>query len=80
MGFRTTQLIHVAAKLGIADVLKDGPQDASALARAVGAHPRALYRLLRALACAVCLAPWAAGAETPAAHRLTQAELPPCRA
>lgn len=50
MGFRTTQLIHVAAKLGIADVLKDGPQDASALARAVGAHPRALYRLLRALA------------------------------
>jgi len=50
MGFRTTQLIYAAAKLGIADLLKDGPQDASAIASAVGAHPRALYRLLRALA------------------------------
>jgi O-methyltransferase domain/Dimerisation domain len=49
MGFRTTQLVHVAAKLGIADLLKDGPQEASAMATAVGAHPRALYRLLRAL-------------------------------
>jgi O-methyltransferase domain/Dimerisation domain len=50
MGFRTTQLVHIAARLGIADLLKDGPQGASALATAVGAHPRALYRLLRALA------------------------------
>jgi len=50
MGFRTTQLVHVAAKLGIADALEDGPQPVSALAAAVGAHPRALYRLLRALA------------------------------
>jgi ubiquinone/menaquinone biosynthesis C-methylase UbiE len=50
MGFRTTQLIHVAATLGIADLLKDGPRDASDLASAASAHPRALYRLLRALA------------------------------
>jgi len=50
MGFRTTQLVHTAARLGIADLLADGPRDASALADAVGAHPRALYRLLRALA------------------------------
>ena len=50
MGFRTTQMLHVAAKLGVADLLKDGPQDASTLAAAVGAHPRSLYRLLRALA------------------------------
>jgi hypothetical protein len=50
MGFRATQLVHVAARLGIADLLRDGPQDASALATAVRAHPRALYRLLRALA------------------------------
>ena len=50
MGFRTTQLVYIAAKLGIADVLADGPQQPSALATAVGAHPRALYRLLRALA------------------------------
>ena len=50
MGFRTTQLVHIAARLGIADLLEDGPRDVSALATAVGAHPRALYRLLRALA------------------------------
>lgn len=50
MGFRTTQLVHTAARLGIADLLVEGPRDASALADAVGAHPRALYRLLRALA------------------------------
>src|SRR5262245_37862159 len=50
MGFRTTQIIYAAAKLGIADLLKDGPQDASAMASVIGAHPRALYRLLRALA------------------------------
>src|SRR5689334_11751743 len=50
MGFRTTQLIHIAAKLGLADRLKDGPQHAATLAAATGAHPGALYRLLRALA------------------------------
>jgi hypothetical protein len=50
MGFRATQPVHVAAKLGIADLLQDGPQPVSALAAAVRAHPRALYRLLRALA------------------------------
>ena len=50
MGFRTTQLIHVAAKLGIADRLEDGPQEVAVLASAVGADPRALRRLLRALA------------------------------
>jgi hypothetical protein len=50
MGFRISQLIHVAAKLGIADVLKDGPQSCDDLAKAVRAQPRALYRLLRTLA------------------------------
>jgi hypothetical protein len=50
MGFRATQLVYVAAKLGLADQLENGPQTAEALARAVGAAPRALYRLLRALA------------------------------
>jgi ubiquinone/menaquinone biosynthesis C-methylase UbiE len=50
MGFRTTQLVHVAAKLGIADVLGEGPRDASAIAAAVGALPQSVYRLLRALA------------------------------
>ena len=50
MGFRVTQLIYVAAKLGLADHLEQGPQTPHALAQAVGADPQALYRLLRALA------------------------------
>ena len=47
---RKTQLLYVAAKLGIADLLHDGAKSSNELAQAVGAHPRALYRLLRALA------------------------------
>jgi hypothetical protein len=50
MGFRITQLTYVAAKLGLADHLEQGPQTPHALAQAVGAEPQALYRLLRALA------------------------------
>jgi hypothetical protein len=50
MGFRASQLIHVAAKLGLADHLSAGPQSAVALANAVGAAAQPLYRLLRALA------------------------------
>ncbi len=49
-GMRVTQLIYVAAKLGIADLLKDGSKSVDELASKVGAHPRALYRVLRALA------------------------------
>jgi len=47
---RVTQLIYVAAKLGIADLLKDGSKGVDELASKVGAHPQALYRVLRALA------------------------------
>jgi hypothetical protein len=50
MGFRTTQMIHVAAKLGLADCLAAGPRPAPELAAMVGAEPQALHRLLRALA------------------------------
>jgi hypothetical protein len=50
MGFRASQLIYVAAKLGLADHLSAGPQSAIALACAVGAAAQPLYRLLRALA------------------------------
>src|SRR3712207_6535226 len=44
------QAIAVAADLGIADLLADGPKSSSEPAEATGSHPRALYRLLRALA------------------------------
>jgi SAM-dependent methyltransferase len=45
-----SQCIYVAAKLGIADHLKKGPKSSDELSHTVGADPRALYRLLRALA------------------------------
>lgn len=44
------QAIHVAARLGIADRLADGPKRWDELAASVGAHPHALRRLLRGLA------------------------------
>jgi hypothetical protein len=49
-GLRKTQLLYVVAKLGIADLLQEGAKSSDELAHAVGAHPRALYRVLRALA------------------------------
>jgi hypothetical protein len=49
-GYQVSQAIHVAAVLGIADHLAAGPRSSDDLALAVGAHPDALYRLLRALA------------------------------
>lgn len=50
LGFQVSQLLYVAAKLGIADVLKDGPKSCEDLTHAVRAHPRTLYRVLRILA------------------------------
>ena len=49
-GFQVTQAIHVAAVLGLADLLSDGPRTSDDLAAATDSHPQALYRLLRALA------------------------------
>jgi hypothetical protein len=48
--YRVSQALHVAATLGVADQLKDGPKPCDVVARACGAHPASLYRLLRALA------------------------------
>ena len=49
-GYQVSQALHVAATLGVADHLKDGPKSYDAVAQACGAHPTSLYRLLRALA------------------------------
>jgi O-methyltransferase domain/Dimerisation domain len=49
-GYWISQALYVAAKLGLADLLKDGPRSADALAQATQSHPRSLYRLLRGLA------------------------------
>ena len=61
MGFRATQMIHVAAKLGLADLLAAGPRPVAELAAAAGAEPQALHRLLRALASLGIFAEDAAG-------------------
>jgi hypothetical protein len=48
-GFWISRAIYVAAKLGIPDLLKDGPRTSDDLAQATGTHAPSLYRLLRAL-------------------------------
>lgn len=49
-GFMLSQAIYVAAKLGLADILKDGPRSSEELAYATCMHTPSLYRVLRALA------------------------------
>lgn len=49
-GYQITQAIHVAATLGIADLVADGPRSTDDLAAETGSDERSLYRLLRALA------------------------------
>jgi hypothetical protein len=49
-GYQVTQAIHVAATLGIADLLRDGPRDSDALAQETATHAPWLHRVLRALA------------------------------
>ena len=50
VGFQVSQAIHVAATLGVADLLADGARTSDELAAATNAHAGSLYRLLRALA------------------------------
>src|ERR1043165_2961436 len=49
-GFQLTQMIYAAAKLGIAELLANGPKSVDQLARATESQAQSLYRLLRALA------------------------------
>jgi O-methyltransferase domain len=49
-GFGATRAVQLAAELGVADLLVDGPRTVDDLASATSTHPGALYRLLRALA------------------------------
>jgi O-methyltransferase domain/Dimerisation domain len=48
-GYWGTQILSVAATLGIADLLADGPQGVEALAAATDTHAPSLHRLMRAL-------------------------------
>jgi SAM-dependent methyltransferase len=49
-GLIIQQTLYCAAKLGVADLLKDGPQISSELARDLKVNEPALYRILRLLA------------------------------
>ena len=49
-GGHVSQAVHVAASLGIADLLAAGPRDSDELAAETDTHAPSLYRLLRALA------------------------------
>lgn len=49
-GFMATQAVYAAARLGIADVLANGPRSATDIAAEVGSDPDATHRLLRACA------------------------------
>src|SRR5260221_14010530 len=50
IGHWVARLVHVAAKLRLADLLKGGPRTPEDLAEAAGVQAPALYRVLRALA------------------------------
>ena len=48
-GYLSTQLVYVATRLGLADLLANGPKSADRLAAAAGADAFSLYRILRGL-------------------------------
>lgn len=52
LGALISQALYVAAKLGIADALRDGPRAVGELAAETQTNERALYRVLRSLASA----------------------------
>jgi hypothetical protein len=50
IGHYLSRALHLAAKLGVADLLRDGPRRAEELAEATDAHAASLRRVLRLLA------------------------------
>jgi hypothetical protein len=49
-GLHISRAVYVAAKLGISDLLADGPRSSAELAQLTKAHAPSLYRILRLLA------------------------------
>jgi hypothetical protein len=72
-GYWVSQGIYVAARLGLADLLADGPKTSRELAAATGTHAESLYRVLRMLASVGVFAEDGAGrfGLTPLAEPLT---------
>jgi len=48
--YMISQALYVVAKLGIADLLADGPKSADEIAAVVDCHPPSVYRVLRSVA------------------------------
>jgi hypothetical protein len=48
-GYLSTQLLYVAAKLGLADLLRTGPRSSAELAASTATKPEILHRVLRGL-------------------------------
>lgn len=48
-GYRRTALVHLAARLGLADHLGDAPRTSADVAERIGAQPERLHQVLRAL-------------------------------
>ena len=49
-GFWLSRALYIAAKLGVADLLRDEPKAIGELAQATGSHAPSLSRVLRTLA------------------------------
>ena len=49
-GYWSARAVYIAAKLGLADLVQDGPRTPAELAELTGTHAPSLYRVLRALA------------------------------
>lgn len=60
-GYHLSCAVHVAAKIGLAELLAEGPQEPAALAAATAAHAPSLQRVLRLLVSAGVLAEDAEG-------------------
>jgi hypothetical protein len=50
--FRISRALYVAATLGLADLLNEGPKSSEELAQATDTHAPSLYRVMRVLASA----------------------------
>jgi hypothetical protein len=57
-GSWTAQVLYVAVKLGLADLLAEGLQPADALVQATATHPEALRRLLAVVSPLLPGPPW----------------------
>jgi hypothetical protein len=81
-GAHVAGAVGCLAKLGIADLVESGPRSAEELASQIGAHPGALYRLMRATASVGVLAEGPDGkfSQTPLSAVLRQDGKPSLRA